>query len=127
MLDAGLYTTDKISAVYDALLSRAHLHLASGRSVILDATWGEPQRRDRARELAAQSESALLEIACTAPTDAARERVETRSSSASDVTPRIAEVLGSRDDHWDNAHWIDTSRSLIDCTSQAEELWRRML
>jgi uncharacterized protein len=124
VLDAGLYSADKTSAVYDALISRAHGQLADGRSVILDATWAEPHRRDLARELAAQTESAMLEIACSTPVATAQERVETRSSSTSDVTPHLAGVLGGRDDHWDNAHRIDTSRPLIDCTDKAEELWR---
>jgi P-type E1-E2 ATPase len=36
LLDAGLYAPDTVSAVYDDALRRAHIRLASGRSVILE-------------------------------------------------------------------------------------------
>jgi aminoglycoside phosphotransferase family enzyme len=38
VLNSGLYTPENVAAVYDAVLSRARLHLSDGHSVILDGT-----------------------------------------------------------------------------------------
>ena len=52
VLDAGLYTPENVSAVYDEVLRRAHLYWVAAQSVILDGTWRDTRQRQRARELA---------------------------------------------------------------------------
>ena len=48
VLNAGLYTAENVSAVYDEVLRRAHLHLGGGRTVatvspVVDRVLGSPQ------------------------------------------------------------------------------------
>jgi predicted kinase len=99
--------------------------LTGGRSVILDATWRDPDRRQLAQSLATQTASALIEIVCWASVDAAVERVEHRAAGASDATPHIARALAVRDDTWETAQPINTSRPLAECSDEAETLWRK--
>src|SRR5699024_5502320 len=62
VLDAGLYTAENVAAVYDEILRRAQLLLSGGRSVILDGTWRDQRRRDRARRLADESVAAMVQL-----------------------------------------------------------------
>ena len=93
ILDSGLYTAENVCAVYDAVLRRAHLYLSGGRSVILDGTWRDARQRWRARELANETCSPIVEFTCTAPLDEASARIQRRFTTTSDATPEIAAAL----------------------------------
>ena len=125
VLDSGLYRPDRVAAVYDEVIRRADESLTGGRSVILDGTWRDPDRRQLAQSLATRTASALIQIVCWASGDAAVARVENRGAGASDATPHIARALAVRDDTWDTAHPINTSRPLAECVDEAETLWRK--
>ncbi|HME46726.1 AAA family ATPase [Mycobacterium sp.] len=125
VLDSGLYSADKVQAVYDTVLRRACGHLAHGRSVILDATWRYPGRRLRAHELAVQAHAAMVELACRSSFGVATARVRDRPPGTSDADPQIADALGRHDDEWITAHRVDTGRPLQECAEEAERLWRQ--
>ena len=93
MLNAGLYSTDNVQAVYDTVLRRASTALARGRSVILDGTWRDPRQRQRARDVADEHCSPTVELACTAPLSEAVTRINTRPPGSSDATPHIAAAM----------------------------------
>lgn len=122
VLDAGLYTAENIAAVYDAVLRRARLHLSSGHSVILDGTWRDPNQRLRAREVANETDSPIMELACTIPLADAAARIRDRPTSTSDATPDIAADLGGGDGGWHGAFPIDTGRPLADSLAEAQEI-----
>ncbi len=125
VLGAGLYRPDNVAAVYEVALHRARLLLSGGRSVILDATWRDPELRAQARRLAGQTHAALVELRCSAPVDAAADRIRTRRSGTSEVTPEIAAALAAQHAGWDTAHLIDTSRMPDDAVREAHEIWTR--
>lgn len=127
VLDRGLYSPDNVAAVYDDTLRRARPLLAAGRSVILDGTWGDPQMRERARQLAAETHSATVELRCVTGVDTASDRITTRRPGSSEVTPEIAEAMAARNAAWDTAHPIGTSGSLEDSAREALTVWRRGL
>ncbi len=60
-LDSRLYSRANVVAVCQEALRKARLLLGSGRSVILDGTWGDPQMRACARRLAADTHSAIVD------------------------------------------------------------------
>lgn len=125
-LDAGLYSQANVAVVYDEVLRRARLHLANGRSVILDGTWRDPRRRAQVRALADQTHSAALELRCEATVSTAARRVAARSGDTmSDATPEIAYALADGADQWVQAHPIDTGRPTSESVRAAEELWRQ--
>ena len=122
VLGAGLYTPENKEAVYVAALNAARQALSAGRTVILDGTWSEPHYRDRARSLAAETDSATVELECVAPLDASFDRIRTRTDTTSQVTPEIATALAGHDSSWPQAHRIDTTRALAESVAEAMDI-----
>jgi hypothetical protein len=125
VLDAGLYRRDNVRTVYEVALRRARALLSNGQSVILDGTWRNPQIRAQAHRLATETLSALVELRCSATVDMAADRITTRRTGNSDVTPEIAAALASAQSGWDTAHRIDTSRTLEHSVREAHDVWRQ--
>ena len=126
MLDAGLYTPDNVSIVYEVALRRAQVLLSEGQSVILDGTWRDPQLRAHAYRVALETHSALVDLMCVAPTDMAADRIKERRAGNSDVTPEIADALDVYD-RWDDAYQVDTSRGLDQSVLSALNVWRQAI
>ena len=120
VLDEGLYTAEKVAAVYDEVLRRAHVNLCGGQSVILDGTWRDVRLRERARELADETASPIVEFTCSVPPDTASARIRNRSATTSDATPQIAAALTEHTCGWREAHPIDTGRPLADSVAEAK-------
>jgi predicted kinase len=122
VLDAGLYSPDKVDAVYATMLLRARLLLAGGRSAILDGTWRDPQHRALARDVARQECCPTVELACTLPLADAMTRIANRPRSASDATPELASAMTLDQHDWREARRIDTSQPLGDSLAEAQKL-----
>lgn len=125
VLDAGLYRPENVMAVYEVALRRAGQFLANGQPVILDGTWRDPQVRALAHRLATETHSALVELMCAVPVDAAAGRIKTREPGNSDATPEIAAALAAQHNGWDTAHILQTDRPLEDSLREARDIWRR--
>jgi aminoglycoside phosphotransferase family enzyme/predicted kinase len=123
VLDAGLYSRDNVSAVYQECLRRARLLLGDGHSVILDGTWQDPQNRAHAHHLAEETHSAFVELMCSATNDTTADRIKTRRPGNSEVTTQIAAALASRDHGWDTANRMNTTRPLEDSLREAHDIW----
>jgi uncharacterized protein len=122
ILDSGLYTPDNVTLVYDEVLRRAHISLGRGLSVILDGTWRDSVHRARARWLAGQTQSPIVELTCTVPLEAASERIENRHTTTSDATPQIAAAMSERTGAPADGHPIDTTRPLADSVTEARQI-----
>ncbi|MGK2880783.1 MAG: AAA family ATPase [Mycobacterium sp.] len=124
VVDSGLYAPANVTAVYDAVLGRARRYLFGGQSVILDGTWRDPRQRQLARELAVETDSPIIELACTTTLAEASARIENRSdTTTSDASPEIAAAFddGGNGD-WQGATPIDTSRPLAESLIEAHEV-----
>lgn len=130
VLGEGLYSRENIEAVYETVLRQMHLGLCEGRTVILDGTWIDPDQRERARRLAAAASAPMIELACTAPLDAAvsRIRIRTRTGTTSEVTPEIATALAGNaaggQAGWPGAHRIDSAREPAESVAEALDICR---
>ncbi|HTY29481.1 MAG TPA: AAA family ATPase [Mycobacterium sp.] len=124
VLGEGLYTPEKVDAVYESVLRRAHLSLCEGRTVVLDGTWTDARHRERAHQVAQRTAATVVEFACAAPLDATVERIRTRTQTTSQATPEIATALAERDDVWPGAHRLDTTRPPADSVAEAREICR---
>jgi len=122
VLGGGLYTPANKEAVYAAVLDSARQALSAGRTVILDGTWADSLYRDRARRLAAETDSATVELECVAPLDASVDRIRTRIHTTSQVTPEIASALAAQGSSWPQAHPIDTTRALAVSVAEAMDI-----
>jgi aminoglycoside phosphotransferase family enzyme/predicted kinase len=122
VLDSGLYTPENVNVVYDEVLRRTRMLLGRGVSVILDGTWRDPVHRARARRLARQTQSPIVELTCTVPLDEASERIENRAVTSSDATPEIATAMAELTGASSDGHPIDTSRPLADSVAEARQI-----
>jgi aminoglycoside phosphotransferase family enzyme/predicted kinase len=83
---AGMYGEAAIGRVYDTLESRAEERLRAGRTVVLDATYREPDRRRALRRMAAELRATILFVECRCPMSAIRERLARREGSESELS-----------------------------------------
>ncbi len=86
------YSAEQTERVHAEVLRRARVVLASGRTVILDATFRSAAQRRAARELAAQARVPFTLVECQTPEAVARERLLRRAEGASVSDGRL-EIL----------------------------------
>ena len=85
ILDAawqGTYAPEMTERVYAEILRRAEVVLASGRSVILDASFRSRGSREKVRELANKFDVPLKMIQARCPKELCRRRLEQRASES---------------------------------------------
>jgi uncharacterized protein len=92
-LEADLYAPAATDRLYAHLRDCAAHLLASGWSVIVDATFAGRDRRARMRELALRQGVPLHVIACHAPEEILRHRVEQRAALGTDASEADTAVL----------------------------------
>lgn len=94
----GNYSSEVSERVYSALLARARVVLESGRSVVLDASFGQRARREAARQVARASGAAFAFVECRASEGVSRARLEARARgpSVSDGRSEIYAELARR-------------------------------
>ncbi|MGD9892953.1 MAG: AAA family ATPase [Dehalococcoidia bacterium] len=124
-INAGIYSPEMTAATYAELRRQAGRWLGRGRSVVLDATYGQASERDAIRTLAERSGSRLVLLSCQADEATIRRRLAARADDSSTVSdarleqwPALRDAFQPpRDD--ENAHVIDTGGSLDQTTAQA--------
>lgn len=108
----GLYRPEMTDATYTEMLRRARASLAAGSSVVADASWHDPARREEARSLAAETVADIGEVRCVLPTDAIVERVGARAARGgdpSDATASLVRQLKASEKPWPSAVEVETS------------------
>ena len=109
----GIYAPALSDRVHAVMLERAAAHLALGRGVVLDATWGSAARRGLARRAGEAAGADLVEIRCSLDPGLAAARIAARRAAGegpSDATPEIARRLSAEADPWPEALPLDTGR-----------------
>ncbi len=113
-IDAGLYDAQWTSRTYEALLAQAEHSLRHGESVVLDASWSDPYRREAASRAAALTASALTTVLLAVPgavADARARRREGQGTDASDASSAVAAAVRARFAPWAEALELDATRS----------------
>ncbi|MFC9659986.1 AAA family ATPase [Nocardia sp. NPDC127606] len=120
---AGRYCDANRARVYDELLWRAEVLLGAGVSVILDASWTDPEQRRRAAALAADTAADLVALHCVCPTEISHRRIRQRRIHESDATTDIADTMAATTPAWPEAVIIDTTGALADSATAASRAW----
>jgi aminoglycoside phosphotransferase family enzyme/predicted kinase len=115
----GLYAPERTAHMYAVLLDRAAALLRAGESVVLDATWSDPDRRDAAERVAERTSADLVALHCEVPQEVAAARLRTRPPGASDAGPEVAAAMAARQTPWTRALTVDTSGPLESVVAQA--------
>lgn len=92
----GIYTPGFDLRVQEEMLRRAEAVLASGRPVILDATFRSRHFRGRARDLAKKLGASFLFLECRCPEEVARARLRGRTGGVSDAREDLYESFARR-------------------------------
>ncbi|MCI0385880.1 bifunctional aminoglycoside phosphotransferase/ATP-binding protein [Streptomyces sp. CNQ085] len=115
----GLYTPERTRAAYATLLDRAASLLSSGESVVLDASWTDPEQREAARRTAERAGAELVALHCRTPGDVAASRLAGREPGVSDAGTEVAAAMARREAPWPEAVTVDTSGPLRGAADQA--------
>lgn len=121
----GRYSLKSTERVYAAMLERAEAVVASGRDVVLDASWSRRDRRERARAAARAwgATTAFVEVCCPREITLARlEERQRRGDDASEAGPEIYDDFAAAFEAPDE--WPEAARFLVD-SSQPD--WRERL
>ena len=120
----GIYTPEQTHRTYDEVLARARLLLEMGESVVIDATFTDPERRAEARRLADETSSRLVELRCVAPLPVLEARVVRRAEgpSTSDADPAVVRALALDEVPWPEAEVISTTGPVAASIAQATEV-----
>ncbi|WP_390913759.1 AAA family ATPase [Pseudosulfitobacter sp. SM2401] len=100
-LGASAYTPTARTAIYDRIIQRARNTLNTGHSVLIDATFLNPDDRERATNLTAGTGIALHRFWLEAPPDILIDRVTARRGDASDADADVvrAQVANTAPPH----------------------------
>jgi predicted kinase len=104
----GIYTPAWTERCYAELLHRAGALLASGESVIADASWLSAPQRAAAAALAGDASAELVQLRCAASADLARQRICARHHGVSDADAEVARRMAADMAPWPQATTIDT-------------------
>ncbi len=119
---AGLYDAATTEATYAALLDEARHHVERGRSVVLDASWSDPQRRNDAAALAAATAADLVAFECRAPRSIIAKRLTARlaaGTDASDADLAVHDAMARRFAPWPEAVAVDAGGNAADAVRAA--------
>jgi aminoglycoside phosphotransferase family enzyme/predicted kinase len=92
----GAYSEAATTGVYEELFRRASTVLASGRSVIVDASFRTRLMRRRAFETARACGVSPVFVECRAPLDECRRRLAQRAPGASDASAAMFDEFAAR-------------------------------
>lgn len=110
----GIHGAESTAATYSTLLDRARVLLGAGRSVVLDASFGDSTWRTRARVVGTQAYADVYELECAVPDEVAAARITRRRAAGvdpSDATVDVARAMAASADPWPEAVRIDSDRS----------------
>ena len=112
-LGGGIYTAEMTRLTYEHLLETARNLLATGLSVIVDATFLDRAHRQAQRLLAEELGAGFVILSAQAPVEVLRQRVQTRRAMGTDPSEANLDVL-----EWQMAH-----HDPLDQSERAYTLW----
>jgi len=113
----GFYSLEFTRKVYSELWRRASAVLASGRPVILDASFRGKAHRAEAKRLAKANGVPFVFVECRAPDELCRERLREREKKRT-VSDGRTEVFDDFKRSWEPADELDSSEHVVLDTSE---------
>lgn len=121
--DQGIYTKTFTEKTYSELLKQAEKDLGNGISVILDASYQDPDERLRVRKLAEKMALPLYFVLCLCPEDEMKRRMEIRARDPKAVSDGRWEIyLKQKERYRPPAELPPGSLITIDTTDAVENL-----
>ncbi len=124
---SGPYSPEQTERTYAELWRRAGVVLASGRSVVVDASFRSREMRRAAQELAERHGVPFLFVECKAPHDLCRRRLRERARSASTSDGRL-EIFDDFVASWEPTDEMPEARRMeLDTTRPVESSLESLL
>lgn len=114
------YTRNARDSVYNRVFERARAILATGHSVLLDATFLNPDHRKNADAIAQISGAALYRLWLDAPLSVLIDRVQARTGDASDADESVVLLQSGAATKPDNWQVVSAAGNLHDTISLAK-------
>jgi len=125
--EAGIYSRDFSRRTYDALLEAAAEQLRASRSVILDASYGKKEERDRIRQLAASCGAAVSFILCRCPEEETARRLDQRAADPDAVSDGRWEIYLRQKETFEEPRELAASELfVIDTLDAPQKLVKRL-
>lgn len=123
----GIYSREFTEKTYRALCRLAGQRLVVGESAILDATYIDPEKRKRVRELAKACGARLILIHCTCPENVAIQRMEKRLEGENAVSDGRLEIYEKQKQIFKRPDPDEADLVLeLDTTKEVDELLRTL-
>ncbi|MGZ6800732.1 MAG: AAA family ATPase, partial [Mycobacteriaceae bacterium] len=109
---SGIYTPDATRRTYSSLAARTKTLLGMGESVVLDASFADPDFREMFRRVGLTMAAHVVELRCSAPAATIEARLRdrgTRPDPYSDADLDIGRRITSQWQEWPQAATIDTA------------------
>ncbi len=124
---SGAYSPSATEAVYGEIWSAAETVVASGRAVVIDASFRSAAARAAARELAKRHEVPFTMVECVAPRDLLLERLTKREARGAHESDARTDLLDEFEARFERIHELPTAEHIrIDTSTPAEENRRRL-
>lgn len=124
----GAYAPEQTERVYEELVTRADAVLASGRAVILDASFRAAAQRASARRIAERHGVAFHFVECRAPIERLRSRLLERETRKGEVSDARADLLETFLAEWEPADELPPrARHVLDTSLPLESSLERLL
>ena len=124
---SGAYSPSATEAVYQELLRLADMVLASGRPVVLDASFRTAAMRDAARRLANKHGIPFMLVECSAPRAMILDRLAARESGGPHESDARADLLNEFEKRFEPIDELPPSEHLRLDTSQPVDEARALL
>lgn len=122
--DEGLYAPATTERAYATMLARAETALRRGESVVLDASWHDPELRARAAGLAREVNAVLIEIEAVASDEVAAARLHNRRVGPSDADIGVRVSMAAQFAAWPRSTRVVTDDPSYDTVAATVEAVR---
>jgi len=123
----GIYDEDFSRRTYEEMLRLAREHLASGRGVILDASYKRATERESVRQLAREHGAQVAFVCCTCPLKVVKERLNRRAYDKEAISNGRTELLEAQSKDFDPIQPADRPLLELDTSSDKETVTAALL
>jgi predicted kinase len=125
--EKGIYSNEATALTYGRLLLLAQEELEKGRSIILDATYGNPHHRDEVIRLARDQDVNILFVECLAPYARLKKRLSEREAKQTTSDARLHHLKQFRARFEPLSEMRDELRIRVNTAKPIRESMRKIL
>ncbi|MGB8330035.1 MAG: AAA family ATPase [Polyangiales bacterium] len=124
---SGAYSPGRTEAVYEELWRLADIVLASGRPIIIDASFRTVAMREAAHRLADRHAVPFLLVECSAPRELIRTRLGARERGGAEESDARSDLIDEFEQHFDHIDELPSCEHVrLDTSQPPDDTLRRL-